>query len=77
METFFQGFGIGLGLTIMIGPITLTIIDASLSDGWKAGIVTAFAMWLSDLMFIAGIYYGGRELVDSLALDKVNIWVST
>ena len=76
VETFIQGFGIGLGLTIMVGPITLTIIDASLSDGWKAGIITAMAMWLSDLIFITGSYYGGKELVERITMDKMDVWLS-
>ncbi len=76
METFIQGFGIGLGLTIMVGPITLTIIDASLADGWKAGLITAMAMWISDLMFIAGSYYGGKELVERITVDKMDVWLS-
>ena len=76
METFIQGFSIGFGLTIMVGPITLTILDASLADGWKAGLITAFAMWLSDLLFIAGIYYGGNELVDRVTVSGLSMWVS-
>jgi len=76
VETFIQGFGIGLGLTIMVGPITLTIIDASLADGWKAGIITAMAMWLSDLIFITGSYYGGKELVERITMDKMDVWLS-
>ena len=76
METFIQGFSIGFGLTIMVGPITLTILDASLSDGWKAGLITALAMWVSDLGFIAGIYYGGNELVDQVTVSSLSMWVS-
>lgn len=76
MDTFIQGFAIGLSLTIMVGPITLTIIDASLTDGWKAGIVTGFAMWLSDLVFIGAIYYGGQELVEVIAVSNISAWVS-
>lgn len=76
MDSIIQGFGIGLGLTIMVGPITLTIMDASLADGWKAGIITAMAMWLSDLMFITVSYYGGRELMERIALDQMDIWLS-
>jgi len=76
VETFIQGFGIGLGLTIMVGPITLTIIDASLADGWKAGIITAMAMWISDLIFITGSYFGGKELVERITMDKMDVWLS-
>jgi len=76
VETFIQGFGIGIGLTIMVGPITLTILDASLADGWKAGIITAMAMWFSDLIFITGSYYGGKELVERITMDKMDVWLS-
>ncbi len=59
----------------MIGPITLTIIDSSLSDGWKAGVLAAIGMWASDLMFILGSYYGGRQLVERITMDKMSMWV--
>lgn len=76
METLLQGIGIGLGLAIMVGPITLTIIDSSLSDGWKAGVIAAMGMWASDLMFILGSYYGGKQLVERITMDKMSMWVS-
>ena len=76
MEILLQGILIGLGLTIMIGPITLTIIDASLADGWKAGLISAGTMWLSDLGLIALIYYGGKEVMDKLTIGGLSAWVS-
>jgi len=71
VENLIQGIIIGTSLTIMIGPITLTIIDASLADGWKAGLVTAGAMWLSDLVLIAAIYFGGQEIMDRLTVGNL------
>lgn len=76
MENLIQGIIIGLSLAIMVGPITLTIIDASLADGWKAGIISAAAMWMSDLMLILLIYYGGQEIMDSITIGGLSAWVS-
>lgn len=76
MENLIQGIIIGLSLTIMVGPITLTIIDASLADGWKAGMISAGAMWMSDLAIIALIYFGGQEVMDRLTVGGLSAWVS-
>lgn len=76
MESLLQGLGIGIGLTLMVGPITLTIIDASLADGWRAGLATAVAMWLSDLGFIAVGYYGGQEVVSKFSFVHMEGWMN-
>ncbi len=76
MEILLQGIIIGLSLTIMVGPITLTIIDASLAGGWKAGLVSALMMWISDFILIYLIYVGGQEMIESLTSGNVNNWVN-
>lgn len=76
IEHLLQGLGIGIGLAIMVGPITLTILDSSLAAGWKAGIVTALAMWLSDGMYIAAGYYGGSELMKQLSFIHMDGWMN-
>ena len=76
MEVFATGFGIGFALTIMVGPITLTIIDSSLGGGWKAGAGSALAMWISDVLLITLIYVGGQEMIESIASSEANTWIN-
>lgn len=75
MELFIQGLGIGLVITAMIGPITLTILDSSLTAGWQAGLITAAAMWTSDILYIAASFYGGTQLLQFVHGQRTDIWV--
>ncbi len=57
-----EGMLIGATLVVMIGPITFTILDASLSGGIPRGAVTAFGMWCSDALYIGLCYFGAQQL---------------
>jgi threonine/homoserine/homoserine lactone efflux protein len=75
MDLLIQGLLIGITLTIMIGPITFTILDASLSRSSTHGIVTAIGMWCSDLLFI-GLCYGGAQTIRrSMQSTETSNWV--
>ena len=66
MDLLLQGLLIGATLTIMIGPIALTILDSSLSGGISYGITTALGMWVSDAIYISLCYFGAQQLRDAL-----------
>jgi len=59
----------------MVGPITFTILDASLSRGVRYGITTAFGMWCSDLMYILLCYLGAQQLREFLQSPKASHWI--
>jgi threonine/homoserine/homoserine lactone efflux protein len=74
VELFVQGLLLGLGVTAMIGPITLTILDSSLTAGWRMGIVAASAMWLSDIIYISISFYTGKVLLSFGSGAGGDIW---
>ena len=71
MDLLLQGFLIGATLTVMIGPITFTIVDASLSGGVSRGIVTATGMWCSDILYISLCYFGAQQLRESMQSEEM------
>lgn len=53
-----KGILLGLMLTIMVGPITFTLIQVAVERGLKAGLLVVAGVWVSDLLFILGVYFG-------------------
>jgi len=62
MDLLVQGLLIGLTLTVLVGPITFTILDSSLARGATHGVIAASGMWFSDLLFITACYFGAQPL---------------
>lgn len=52
MQSIAEGILIGLTLSVLLGPIFIVLIQASLEKGTKAGILAAVGIWTSDLIFI-------------------------
>lgn len=77
MDLFLQGLLIGATLTVMIGPITFTIMEASLSGGTLHGIVTAIGMWCSDILYISLCYFGAQQLRETLQSAEMTQIIGT
>lgn len=65
MSILLQGIYAGLLLAILVGPLLVALIQASLEQGTKAGLAVGFGIWFSDLLFILSVYFGVRY-VDQL-----------
>ncbi|MCB0480977.1 MAG: LysE family transporter [Flavobacteriales bacterium] len=55
---FLEGFIIGLGTLVFIGPVFFTLIQASLQFGWKAGMSVALGVISGDLLCVILYLYG-------------------
>ena len=60
MAIFLQGVYWGLLLAILVGPLLVALIQASLEQGTKAGLMVGLGIWISDLIFIFTVYFGFR-----------------
>jgi threonine/homoserine/homoserine lactone efflux protein len=58
MGYFFQGMQFGLALALLVGPLVLALVQASLEYGRKAGLWVGMGIWISDLLFILAVYFG-------------------
>ena len=75
MEQFLLGLSIGLGLTVMAGPITLTIIESSVEGGRRAGLAAAFGTWTSDIAFITLALISGDALLSQMSIRAEAPWL--
>lgn len=61
----------------MIGPITFTILEASLTGGITHGIATATGMWSSDVLYISLCYFGAQTLRETMQSDEMTQLIGT
>ena len=58
MAYFLNGLGMGLALSILVGPLLFALVQTSLEKGARAGLAVGAGIWISDLLFIAATYWG-------------------
>ncbi|MDH7448125.1 LysE family translocator [Aquimarina sp. 2201CG14-23] len=56
--SFIEGFAIGLGMIIFVGPVFFLLLNSSLQYGAKAGISVAMGIIVSDVICVILCYYG-------------------
>ena len=61
----YNGILIGLGLSVMIGPIFFALIQTAIERGVKNAIYLALGISLSDLFYILLVYFGLHEFMSS------------
>ena len=58
MSPILQGIQIGLLLALLVGPLIVALLQASLEQGTRAGLTVALGIWVSDLLFILTVFFG-------------------
>ena len=52
MQYIAEGLLFGLTLAILLGPIFIVLIQSSMENGSKAGLIAASGIWISDIAFV-------------------------
>lgn len=52
MQYIAEGILFGLTLTLLLGPIFIVLIQSSLENGSKAGLIAASGIWTSDILIV-------------------------
>lgn len=73
MSIFLQGVYWGVLLAILVGPLLVALIQASLEQGTKAGIAVGLGIWVSDLLFILTVYFGISYVSAWIELDHFEV----
>jgi threonine/homoserine/homoserine lactone efflux protein len=68
-----SGILIGLSLSILTGPLLITLIQAGLEKGKWAGFMVAMGIWLSDIAFIAAAI-SSFSLIEKWVAQPAVIW---
>jgi threonine/homoserine/homoserine lactone efflux protein len=58
MNLILDGIKLGLILAMLVGPIFFTLVQAGVEEGLRAGSMVGLGIWISDMLFITGAYFG-------------------
>lgn len=53
MQIILDGIYLGLTLAILLGPIFIILLQTSIEYGWRAGMIAALGIWISDVLIVA------------------------
>lgn len=67
MNLIWQGIGLGLVLSILIGPLLFALIQAAIVRGFRAGAMVGLGIWFSDLLFILLTYWSVGYVARAIA----------
>lgn len=73
MISFLEGFAIGLGTIIFIGPVFFLLMNSTLQYGSGAGLAVTFGIIISDILCLLLCYYGIAMLIIS---EAYKFWIA-
>lgn len=75
MDLVLKGILLGLTLSVMTGPIFITLVQTSIERGFRAGISVASGFWVSDLLYIIVVSSAISFLIGLAAVDHFEIYI--
>ena len=58
MSLIWQGFLLGLGLSILAGPMLFILMQTGIERGFRAGVAAGSGAWISDIFYIVAVFFG-------------------
>ena len=71
---FLQGYLIGLGLIVLIGPVFFVLLQTTLQYGRWPGLTVAFGIFVSDIIAVALCVLGARAFFENQSNQKWIAW---
>lgn len=68
IDAVLDGIKFGIVLSLLIGPVFFTILQASIERGFWIGVLVAVGVSLSDILYVIVAYYGLSSVVDNPAV---------
>ncbi|MCO5233997.1 MAG: LysE family transporter [Chitinophagales bacterium] len=69
MIALFQGIGLGIVISIIVGPIFILILEETIKRGRKATIFLTSGLWTSDFLIAYITYFGLYSVFENSKLD--------
>lgn len=69
-----EGYAIGLGMIIFIGPVFFLLLNSSIQYGFKAGVAVALGIIFSDIVCVALCYFG---LSSFILVQQYQFWIGS
>ena len=75
MEHILTGISIGLTLSVLLGPLFILLIQASIEYGSKGGLIAAAGIWVSDLIFLVLALNFVSRISSYINSDSFSYWL--
>lgn len=69
-----KGVFLGLTLSLLVGPLLFSLIQASIERGFRAGLACAAGIWSSDVLFVVAVLFGVRQIELMVNLPGFEKW---
>ncbi|CAN5356157.1 LysE family transporter [soil metagenome] len=63
IEIILNGIQFGIVLTFLVGPVFFTIIQTSIERGFWKGVLVAFGVSISDILYVTICYFGFAQMM--------------
>lgn len=70
-----HGIKFGLVLALLVGPVFFTIIQTSVEKGFWNGVLVAFGVSLSDILYVSICYMGMAQFLESQSFRTLLAYV--
>lgn len=70
-----EGVAFGLLLSVMVGPIVITLIQSCMQGGKVAGFEVSAGIWLSDIIILTIAYLGLVSLTEKIGGYSIESWL--
>lgn len=75
MGIIWQGILLGLGLSVLVGPMLFLYLQIGINKGFKSAFFLGLGSWISDLMFIVGAYFGISYAMTINEDGNIKLWM--
>jgi len=75
MQHVLTGISIGLTLAVLLGPLFILLIQASIEYGSKGGLIAAAGIWVSDLIFVVLALNFVNRLSSLINSESFSYWL--
>ena len=69
MNEYLNAILLGFGLSFMVGPVFFTLLETSITKGFRAALSFDLGVILADIMFITVSYYGSVPILKKIQND--------
>lgn len=70
-----QGLLLGFSLSFLVGPLMFAIVEAGISQGFRAGVAVAAGFWVSDILFMLMASFGIQSMSALTSWPGFRLWM--
>ena len=68
---------LGIGLSILVGPMAFIFLQIGVERGFRAGLAAGLGVWMSDFSYIIAVYFGVSYIHKIVAWDGFEFWLGS